>query len=276
MPSGRLFEIFTKTRQFCFKLNSYFPIYEEVFSKFIGMPITFVEVGVFGGGSLFMWREYFGPQARIIGIDVDPAALHWRQHGFEIFIGDQGKPEFWEQFFASVGRIDVLLDDGGHGNIEQVTTLHAALDYINDGGVLLIEDVHTSYMPRFGNPSRYSFINFAKRAIDIINSRFDEIAPIASPLRDQVYSVAFYNCMVAFHVDRRLAVPSRVVANDGVEPEVSMHGQRRLGVLRRAYRALKGIPLAGAIADLALVPVRRARMLAMSMKTRRTLAKFFD
>jgi hypothetical protein len=43
-----------------------------LFEKYKNTKITFVEVGVLGGGSLFIWRIFFGPEARIIGIDHNP------------------------------------------------------------------------------------------------------------------------------------------------------------------------------------------------------------
>jgi hypothetical protein len=129
-----LLEIFQKTKYLSVKHTSYFQVYEEVLARFVGKPITFVEVGVFNGGSLFMWREYLGPQARIIGIDMNPDAQRWREHGFEIFIGDQSDPDFWDRFYAEVGNVDVLLDDGGHMNQQQIVTAHKALDRIRAQG----------------------------------------------------------------------------------------------------------------------------------------------
>ena len=42
------------------------------FSKFKDKNITFVEIGVYNGGSLKIWKNYFGPKSRIIGIDINP------------------------------------------------------------------------------------------------------------------------------------------------------------------------------------------------------------
>ncbi len=168
---SQLQKFFNEVKYSSVKYNTYFHVYEHIFKKYVGQKITFVEVGVLNGGSLFMWREFLGPQARIIGIDLNPAAQKWNDHGFEIFIGSQSDPQFWADFYSKVGPVDILLDDGGHTNRQQIVTVAESIAHINDGGVLIVEDVHSSYMPSFGNPSKYSFINFSKKIIDSINDR---------------------------------------------------------------------------------------------------------
>ena len=37
--------------------------------------------------------------------------------------------------------------------------MHNDYYHINDDGILIFEDTHTSYLKEFGNPSKYSFIN---------------------------------------------------------------------------------------------------------------------
>ena len=61
------------------KHSTYFPAYDDIFTKYIGKEITFVEVGIFDGGSLFMWRNFFGKQARIIGIELNPEAKNGKK-----------------------------------------------------------------------------------------------------------------------------------------------------------------------------------------------------
>lgn len=109
------------------KISTYFSAYTELFSHLRGTRCVFVETGVLGGGSLFMWRKWLGNDARIIGIDLNPAALRWRDHGFEIFIGDQGDPEFWNKTFREIGHFDAFLDDGGHQSFQQMVTLSSAI-----------------------------------------------------------------------------------------------------------------------------------------------------
>ena len=75
------------------KHSAYFQVYEELLGKYRNQNITFVEVGVLNGGSLFMWRHFFGPKARIIGIDFNPLAKRWEDDGFEIHIGSQSDPK---------------------------------------------------------------------------------------------------------------------------------------------------------------------------------------
>jgi hypothetical protein len=171
-----------------------------------------VEIGVAEGGSLLMWRKFLHPEARIIGVDFDPAAVRMRDKGFEIFIGDQASPEFWRDFFAKTGDIDILLDDGGHTNKHQISTVEYCLDHIKDGGVILTEDIGTNYLPEYGNPSRYSFINYAKSLVERIQLR-SPMDRKAKPDRftDAVFSVTFFESMVCLHVDRRLCHRATVV-----------------------------------------------------------------
>ncbi|MFT4214395.1 MAG: class I SAM-dependent methyltransferase [Microbacterium sp.] len=175
-----------------------------------------VEVGVLNGGSLFMWRSFFGDDARIIGVDLNPDAVWLREEGFEVHIGDQSDPRFWEVFFHDVGDVDILLDDGGHTYPQQIVTAASALDHIRDDGLLVVEDTHTSYMGEFGGPSDTSFVSWAVNLVHGINQRFSAFADSHDPER-RVWSVAFFESIVAFHVDRtRAAVVSQQTTNAGV------------------------------------------------------------
>lgn len=198
------------------KHSSYFQVYEELLSKYINKKITFIEIGVFNGGSLFMWRSYFGPEARIIGIDFNPDAKKWEKDGFEIFIGSQSDPEFWDNFFAAVGDVDIILDDGGHTNEQQIITTYKCIPHIKNGGMLIVEDTHSSYLKAFGNPSKYSFINYSKSLIDSINSRFPSVHISENPLKQAIYSMTIYDSIVCFSIDREKCFVSSLLSNGGI------------------------------------------------------------
>ena len=117
-----ILKLFLNSKKFSTKYKKYFDVYEEIFKDFINKEITFVEVGILNGGSLQMWKEYFGPNARIIGIDLNPECKKFEEDGIEIFIGDQSDPKFWDDFYNKVGPIDILLDDGGHTSLQQIIT----------------------------------------------------------------------------------------------------------------------------------------------------------
>ena len=152
--NSRLFKIYKDLKYESLKCNTYFQVYEELFNDYIGKKITFVEIGVLHGGSLFMWQKYFGDKARIIGIDLNPEAKNLEKHGFEIHIGSQSDVMFWKDFYSKVGNIDILLDDGGHENSQQIITLNESIQNINDGGIILTEDTHTSYLKELTDEER--------------------------------------------------------------------------------------------------------------------------
>jgi 23S rRNA U2552 (ribose-2'-O)-methylase RlmE/FtsJ len=124
------------------KWRHYFPIYHRHFAKFRDSEVHVVEIGVFSGGSLEMWRYYFGDRCHIYGVDLDEACKVYERDGVQIFIGDQADPAFWQEFLRSVPTIDIVIDDGGHRMHQQIATLEALLPALAPGGVYLCEDVH--------------------------------------------------------------------------------------------------------------------------------------
>ena len=205
LSESEIFETYSKGTLKSIKMESYFSVYDEIFKKYVGKNIIFVEIGVMHGGSLEMWKNYFGNNARIIGIDINPEAKKLEDKGFEIYIGSQSSKDFWKNFYEKVGPVDVILDDGGHQNNQQIITAYESIKNINDGGMLVTEDTHTSYMPKFGNPSKYSFINFAKNKIDKINYRFP-LFKDKDNVERKIFSINFYESIVAFNISAKKSI----------------------------------------------------------------------
>ena len=85
-----------------YKWTHYLPIYQRHFAAFVNRPITFIEIGVWKGGSLQLWKRYFGPFAQIVGIDIDPACKAMEEDQVAVRIGDQSDPAFLQ-----IGRAHV-------------------------------------------------------------------------------------------------------------------------------------------------------------------------
>lgn len=148
------------------KWRHYFSIYHRHLSKFVGQEVHVVEIGVYSGGSLPMWRAYFGEGCRVYGVDIVPECRVHEREGVRVFIGDQADPTFWEQFRQEVPRIDVVIDDGGHEAHQQIASLKCLLLYLAMGGVYVCEDINGGFQ------QFHSFIDGVTRPIsDVIGER---------------------------------------------------------------------------------------------------------
>jgi hypothetical protein len=129
------------------KFLHYFDIYHRHFCKFVGREVHVLEVGIYSGGSLRMWREYFGKACRVYGVDINEACMAYKDEAIEVFIGDQADRSFWARIKQAVPQIDILIDDGGHLPEQQRITLEEMLPYIAPGGVYLCEDILGVFNP---------------------------------------------------------------------------------------------------------------------------------
>jgi len=170
-----------------FKRRHYLDIYHRHLARFRGQPLHIVEIGVRDGGSLEMWRDYFGAQARVSGIDIDPACKQRESEGIEVWIGDQADPDFWAKFLAAAPPIDIVVDDGGHHPDQQAVTLECLLPRIRSGGVYICEDIGGSFQPF------QSFLDGLARPLSAVG--MPNWPTPASPLHQHVASVHRYPLM---------------------------------------------------------------------------------
>jgi hypothetical protein len=154
------------------KWTHYFEIYERHFARFRGQAIHLVEFGVSQGGSLQMWRHYFGAAAQLYGVDINPNCQQFEEPGVRIFIGDQADRSFLRDLAQKLPPIDILIDDGGHTMEQQIATFEELFPKVSPNGVYLCEDLHTSYWHRWGGGYRRpgSFIEYSKNWIDDLHA----------------------------------------------------------------------------------------------------------
>ncbi len=154
------------------KWQHYFEIYDRHSARYRGTDVHLLEIGVFQGGSLQMWKDYFGPQARIFGVDINPACQQFEEENVRIFIGDQADRGFLRTLARDVPRIDILIDDGGHTMRQQIHTFEELFPHVQPNGIYLCEDIHTSYWRPYGGGyhRRGTFIEYSKEFIDALHA----------------------------------------------------------------------------------------------------------
>jgi Methyltransferase domain len=140
-PLADYFETHT-TGPGLWKWRHYFDVYHRHLQRFVGRDVHLVEIGVYSGGSLGMWKEYFGASGCIYGVDLQPECRVYEDDQIRIFTGDQGDAGFWREFRREVPDVDVVIDDGSHDPLQQIVTLESLFPHLRPGGVYLCEDVH--------------------------------------------------------------------------------------------------------------------------------------
>jgi hypothetical protein len=143
------------------KCDHYFDIYHRHLSRFRGRDVHVLEIGVYSGGSLDMWREYFGSAAHIYGVDIEPACKSYEDSVTKVFVGDQADRQFWERFRKEVPVLDVVIDDGGHMPEQQIASLEELLPHLRLGGVYICEDVTQVFNP---------FCSYMNRMVQQLNA----------------------------------------------------------------------------------------------------------
>ena len=180
----------------------YFDIYHSHFSKYRNKKVTILEFGVFHGGSLQMWKKYFGKKARIIGVDINPKCKDLTEKQIEIYIGDQENRAFLRKLAKEIGEVDIVIEDGGHTMKQQINTFEEIYPIVKKGGIFLIEDLHTSYWAEYGGgyKKKDSFIEYSKDLIDKIHAWHtpDNKKPMIDDMTTSVKAMHVYDSIIVF------------------------------------------------------------------------------
>jgi len=204
---NQLFNFFRNNNQNAIhKWLHYFEIYDRHFNVFKNKPISLLEIGVFQGGSLNMWRDYFGNEAKIYGIDLNPECKKFETDNTKIFIGSQDDSNFLNQVKLQVPKLDIIIDDGGHKMKQQITSFEHLYDHVNDEGVYLVEDLHTSYWGTFegGVKKPGTFVEYSKNFIDLLNA-WHYCPETISEFTKSTFGLHFYDSILVIEKRKILA-----------------------------------------------------------------------
>lgn len=126
--------------------QSYAHIYERYFTPMREKPLVVVELGVSGGGSLHMWRDYFHNAKAVVGVDIDQ---NCRQHArpqrqVEVMTCSQESQGVVERI-KELGGVDIVIDDASHINELTIKSFHTLWPLVHPSGYYCIEDLGLVY-----------------------------------------------------------------------------------------------------------------------------------
>ena len=176
----------------------YLDIYEWHFQRFLGKPVTLIELGVGEGGSLQLWKWYFGYESKIIGIDYRPECQAFEEDQIHVRIGLQQDGAFLASVVEEFGAPDIVIDDAGHRPIETCAAFKALYPMVSTYGTYAVEDVGTSYVPDYGGALHHSdsFVEMTKGLIDEMHSA--SYGSPQSPFCLSTYSIHIYENLFIF------------------------------------------------------------------------------
>ena len=174
-------------------------IYENYFNDFKNKKINILEIGIYEGKSLMIWKSYF-PKANIIGIDL-------RSYNFKIdriftFQGDQTDNKFLQKVSSKFKKFDIIIDDGSHICSHVIKTFGFLFDYLKENGLYICEDLQTTYLPRYGGSriklnKKGTSLNFFKTLVDSGNyEAFDRPFFKKSEFNGKIKFVHFFQNLV--------------------------------------------------------------------------------
>ena len=73
--------------------NRYLERYDPILEPWVDQPVTLLEIGVYKGGSLLLWRDYF-PSGTIVGVDISLPKEFKAPDRVRLFEGSQTDRQF--------------------------------------------------------------------------------------------------------------------------------------------------------------------------------------
>lgn len=189
----------SNTEEPIYKWAHYFPVYERHLADFVNKSVLMIEIGVFKGGSLKMWKKYLGPLARVVGLDIHPACAMFDCAEYSVRTGDQADIAFLGRVIKEFGTPDIVLDDGSHMMEDMDASFRFLYPLLNNNGVYIVEDTHTCYRENYGGGLKKpgTFMEKAKELIDRLNAYHIDQNMVDNFTRS-TFSISFYDSIVVF------------------------------------------------------------------------------
>lgn len=159
--------------------HNYCRIYERHLGPLREQKITLLELGVWEGASLKMWRDYL-PSATIVGLDK--ADRRVQIPGVDVHICSQDNEDGLFSVALMYQGFDVIIDDASHISSKTIASFQLLYPHLKPGGLYVIEDLQTAYdVENYGenearnNPNipgghTHTAMDWCKRLADEVNS----------------------------------------------------------------------------------------------------------
>jgi hypothetical protein len=125
--------------------------YEDYFRPLLDQEIKLLELGIYKGGSLLLWRDYF-EKGIIVGLDLNPITLDDSSGRIRVYQGMQQDTALLDQMARdnAPDGFDVIIDDCSHiGELTRISFWHLFDNHLRTGGLYVIEDWSTGYWDSF-------------------------------------------------------------------------------------------------------------------------------
>lgn len=201
---------------FLSKYRNYFDIYEQQMARFRHQEhVRMLELGVRSGGSLRMWKEYFGDALELHGIDTNPNSKIFEDtaNNVHVHTGSLADTQWLHSFAQTMAPFDIILDGASHRSSDKKLAFEVLYSIVQPFGVYIVEDRHASYWPHdpfnVGVGVATTFVEHCKQLIDALKS-FDWDSRRATDIARTTYSLTFYDSVIV--INKRPHAPAEEVA----------------------------------------------------------------
>lgn len=119
-----------------YQLGYYDHFYEKHLKPYTKEPINILEIGIRGGGSIKIWKEYFHPDSNVYGGDIEPFNPIENTTCYQVDMYSQKALNLFQDLY-----FDVVIDDGPHTYESFESVIKLYYSKIKEGGLLIIEDI---------------------------------------------------------------------------------------------------------------------------------------
>lgn len=147
--------------------------YENYLRPLADKDIRLLELGVYRGGSLLLWRDYF-KNGTVVGVDVAPCQIEDLTGRIFLYQGFQQDLEFLDKVGQETAPdgFDIIIDDASHmGELTGISFWHLFDNHLKPGGIYCIEDWRTGYWDDWVDGKKYRFLSHQHTFLEKVIAR---------------------------------------------------------------------------------------------------------